>query len=84
MFIANNQLAERERLKKQLADCSDIQVIGEAPNDRECIEAVTRQRPHVVLIQEELPSSGGLQTAQQIAARAGEISVISRAGRSRR
>lgn len=76
MFIANSQLAERERLRKQLADCPDIQVVGEAPNDRECIEAVLRQRPQVVLIQEELPVSGGLQVAQQLSERAGEVSVI--------
>jgi len=76
VFIANSQLAERERLRKQLADCPDIQVVGEAPNDRECIEAVLRQRPQVVLIQEELPVSGGLQVAQQLSERAGEVSVI--------
>lgn len=58
MLIANSQLAECERLRKQLADHSDIQVIAEVQNDLECIKAVLRQRPQVILIQEELPSAG--------------------------
>jgi len=76
VLIANNQLAERDRLKKQLADCSDIQVVGEASNGHECIEAALRQRPRVVLIQEELPATGGLDIAEQIVERAGEVAVI--------
>jgi len=76
VLIASSQLAERERLKNQLAGYSDIRIVGEAQTDNDCIAAALRQRPHVILIQEELQTAGGLDTAQQIAERAGEIAVI--------
>lgn len=75
-MVASNQLAERERLKKQLAGHSDINVVAEAQNDRECFDLATRLHPQILLIQDELPSLGGLSIAEQITERIGDIGII--------
>jgi len=76
IIIASNLMTERERLRKQLAGHHDVQVVGEAQNDQECLDLALRQRPRVLLIQEDLPAGGGLPLAQQIADRASEIGII--------
>lgn len=76
VLIAGGLTTERDRLRKQLAEFPDIQVIGEASDEGECLKGVQRHHPHVVLIHEELPASGGLQTAQQITERVPDTGVI--------
>ena len=55
VIITENELSEREKLKSLLANETDIQVIGEARDGRECLDLVRRQRPTVALIKEDLP-----------------------------
>ena len=76
IIIASNQLTERTRLRKQLAVHRDVQVVGEAQNDQECLDLALRQRPQALLIQEDLPLKGGLQLAQQITDRSADIGII--------
>lgn len=76
IIIASNQMTERERLSKQLAGYHDLQVVGEAQNDQECLDLALRQRPQVILIQEDLPTQGGLSVAQTLAERSGDMGVI--------
>lgn len=76
VLIASAQLAERERLKKQLAGFSDIEVIGEVETDRECTDLASRQRPNVLLIQENLPTLGAFGVTEQITKQASDVGVI--------
>jgi pilus assembly protein CpaE len=76
VIIAENELGEREKLKSQLAGESDIQVVGEARDGKECLELVTRHRPDIVLIKEDLPVVNGLAAAEQINADMPEMGVI--------
>ena len=76
IIIASSELSERERLKKQLGGRSDIEVIGEAEADRECTDLASRQRPNILLIQENLPTLGAFGVAEQIAKQAGEVGII--------
>src|SRR5579862_6751672 len=76
VIIAENELSEREKLKSQLASEQDIQIVGEARDGKECLELVTRQRPDVVLIKEDLPVLNGLAAAEQIAADLPDVGVI--------
>lgn len=66
VVIAENELTEREKLKGQLSGDTGIHVVGEARDGRECIEVVTRLRPNIVLIKEDLPVVNGLVAAEQI------------------
>src|ERR1043166_50019 len=76
VIIAENELAEREKLKSQLAGEQDIHVVGEARDGKECLELVTRQRPDVVLIKEDMPVLNGLTIAEQITTDLPEVGVI--------
>ena len=76
VIIAENELAEREKLKSLLANEIDIQVIGEARDGRECLDLARRQRPTVALIKQDLPVINGLAAAEQITAEMPEVGVI--------
>jgi pilus assembly protein CpaE len=76
VIIAENELGEREKLKSLLAGESDIQVVGEARDGKECLDLVTRHRPDVVLIKEDLPVVNGLTAAEQISADLPDVGVI--------
>jgi pilus assembly protein CpaE len=76
VIIAENELSEREKLKSQLAGEQDIQIVGEARDGKECLDLVTRQRPDIVLIKEDLPVLNGLAAAEQITTDLPEVGVI--------
>ena len=76
VVIAENELTEREKLKGQLSGDASIYVVGEARDGRECVEVVTRLRPNIVLIKEDLPVVNGLAAAEQLAADFPGIGVI--------
>jgi pilus assembly protein CpaE len=76
IIIAENELAEREKLKGLLANESDVQVIAEARDGKECLDQVMRQRPDIVLIKQDLPVMSGLAAAEQITAEMPEVGVI--------
>lgn len=76
IVVADNELAEREKIKSLLAGESDIQVIGEARDGKECLDVAIRQRPDIVLIKEDLPVINGLDVAEKITADLPDIGVI--------
>jgi pilus assembly protein CpaE len=76
VIIAENELSEREKLKGQLANEQDIEIIGEARDGKECLELVKRQRPAVVLIKEDMPVVSGLTVAEQLSTEMPEVGVI--------
>jgi pilus assembly protein CpaE len=76
VIIAENDLGEREKIKGLFGGEKDIQVVGEARDGKECLDLVSRQRPNVVLIKEDLPVVNGLTAAEQITAEMPEVGVI--------
>lgn len=76
VVVAENEMAEREKLKRLLAAGEDIQVIGEARDGKECLDLVMRQRPDIVLIKEDLPVIYGLDAAEQITSDLPDTGVI--------
>jgi pilus assembly protein CpaE len=76
VIIAENELSERQKLKSLLAGEKEIQVVGEARDGKECFEIVSRLRPNVVLIREDLPVVSGLTAAEQISTEMPEVGVI--------
>src|ERR1700693_2421205 len=76
IIIADNELAEREKMKGLLANESDVQVIAEARDGKECLDQVMRQRPDIVLIKQDLPVMSGLAAAERITAEMPEVGVI--------
>jgi pilus assembly protein CpaE len=76
VIIAENELSEREKIKGLLSGEKDIQVVGEARDGKECLDQVSRLRPNVVLIREDLPVVNGLTAAEQITTEMPEVGAI--------
>ncbi|NQU12158.1 response regulator transcription factor, partial [bacterium] len=67
VLIAENDAAEREKLRNLLADETDIEVVGEAGDGKECLDLTVKLRPQIVLVKRDLPVINGLDVAEQIA-----------------
>jgi pilus assembly protein CpaE len=76
VVIADNELGEREKLKQMLASAADIRVVGEGRDGKECLDVVTRLRPHIVLLKEHLPVISGLDVAEHISFEMPQIGVV--------
>ena len=76
VILAENEMAEREKIKSLLANEADIQVIGEARDGRECLDLVRRHRPTIALIKQDLPVVNGLAAAEQISTEVPDVGVI--------
>lgn len=76
IIVADNELAEREKLKSMLGDEADFKVVGEARDGRECLDIVRRERPRILLIKEDMPVMNGLAVAEQVSTEMPEVGVI--------
>jgi pilus assembly protein CpaE len=76
VLIADNETSEREKLKSMLAGETDIQIVAEARDGKECVDLTVRQRPDIVLIKEDLPVVNGLDAAERITTDLPEVGVI--------
>jgi len=67
ILIADDEPLARERLRSLLADHADAEVVGEATNGREAMDAVERLQPDVLLLDIAMPVMDGLETAHHLA-----------------
>jgi DNA-binding NarL/FixJ family response regulator len=66
VVIADDHALVREGVRALLALSEDIEVVGEAADGREAIEACRRLEPDVVLMDIAMPGLGGLEAALEI------------------
>ena len=64
--LVDDQTLMREGLRKLLELTADIQVIGEASDGVEAIEAIARLKPDVVLLDVRMPRLSGLEVLQTL------------------
>src|SRR2546425_5450039 len=76
IVIAETERTELEKIKGILAAQADVQVVGEARDGKECLDMVTRQRPDIALIRQDLPVISGLDAAEQIVAQMPDVGSI--------
>jgi pilus assembly protein CpaE len=76
VIVTDNELSEREKLKTLLSGESDIQVVGEGRDGKECLDLAVRLRPDIILIKEDIPVINGLDAAEQITTEFPDIGVI--------
>ena len=76
ILIVDDMTRVRLGLRTILELSEDFEVVGEACNGLEAIQEARQRRPHVVLMDLEMPELGGLEATQHIKERHPEISIV--------
>lgn len=66
VMLADDHTLVREGIRQLLEIDGSIQVIGEAGNGEECLEKLRRIRPHVLLLDINMPKKNGMEVLQKI------------------
>ena len=75
MIVDDHELV-REGLRSVLVQEPAVDVVGEAANGEQAVEAATRLRPDVVLMDLQMPGLDGIEALTRIRAKAPEIQVV--------
>jgi DNA-binding NarL/FixJ family response regulator len=66
VFIVDDHPIFRQGLKQVIDSDPRLQVVGEAPNATEALERIKALRPHIALLDFDLPDLNGLQLTQAL------------------
>jgi len=69
VLIVDDEAPARARLRDLIADCADttpVEILGEASNGREALDAVCSLKPDVVLLDIRMPEIDGIETAEHL------------------
>jgi two-component system response regulator DesR len=66
VFLVEDSLVIRHRLKRLLAEVKEVQVIGETGDAQEAISAILEQKPDVVLLDIHLLNGNGIDVLQKL------------------
>ena len=66
VFLVDDSMVIRQRLKRLLADVQDVQVIGEAGQVQEATDAILEQKPDVVLLDIHLFNGSGIGVLERL------------------
>jgi two-component system response regulator AlgR len=67
VLVVDDEPLARERLAALLRECGNVEIVGEAANGRDAVEAVVRLSPELVLLDIRMPLMDGLEAARHIA-----------------
>ncbi|MDR5694902.1 MAG: response regulator transcription factor [Armatimonadota bacterium] len=81
ILIADHQVLTRRGLKALLDGEGGIEVVGEASSSQEVFALVKERKPHIVLMNMELPPLGGIGTTMTLKLEVPEIEVVLISGR---
>ncbi len=76
VVIADDHAIVRDGVRALLQPADDIEVVGEAADGTEAIEACRRLRPDLVLMDIAMPGLGGLEATLQIRKELPEVKVL--------
>ncbi len=76
LVLADDHRAVREGLRARLSDEPDLEIIGEAADGREALEAVNRLQPDVLVVDVVMPHLNGLEVTRRIGALSPRTNVL--------
>jgi DNA-binding NarL/FixJ family response regulator len=69
VFIADDSVVVREKLKEAIEEMGSFKVVGESGNAEQAILEIRRLNPEVVILDIRMPGGGGLPVLKDIKAR---------------
>ena len=76
VFIADDHPIVRQGIRSLLAQCYDLDVVGEASTGPEVLEEAPRMQPDVVLLDVRMAGANGIEIARQLRRDHPEIRII--------
>lgn len=76
VVLADDHAVVREGVKLILAREPDIEIVGEAGNGLEALEAIKETRPHVVVMDISMPEMGGIEATRRVKEAWPEVNVL--------
>ena len=65
LLVDDEELA-RDRLRRLLAEASDVEIVGEAADGAEAMEQIAARSPDVVFLDIQMPGCTGLEVAASL------------------
>lgn len=76
VLLADDHTVVRAGLKAVLAGAKDIDVVGEASNGREAVDATDRLKPDVVVMDLTMPEMDGAECVSKLVQRDPQIRIL--------
>lgn len=76
VVLADDHLVVRSGIKALLASMTDLEIVGEAANGRELIDAVERLMPDLVITDLSMPEMNGMKAIAELRARQPELKIL--------
>jgi DNA-binding NarL/FixJ family response regulator len=76
VFIADDSVVVRGRLKEALEELGAIEIVGESGDAKQAIQEIRRSAPDVVILDIRMPGGGGLPVLMDIKTRDPNLVVI--------
>jgi len=76
VFLADDHAVLRDGLAALLESAGDIEVVGAAADGREALDAITRLRPEVAILDISMPGLDGVRLAERLHERMPELRIL--------
>lgn len=76
VMLADDHILMREGIRQLLEYDSSIEVVGEASNGEQCLDMISVVKPHVLLLDINMPVKNGIEVLQEIRNRKIHVKVL--------
>lgn len=76
VFVVEDQPQLLKNLLKVLATFEELELVGSAMEGDAAVDEIVRLRPHLVLLDLELPGIDGIEVTKRVKKKAGEVEIL--------